>query len=212
MSGITNGIRDNSAESIEVAKSLGKYLVDGLSQGIREHIREAVDAAREMAREALEAAQDELDINSPSRKFYEVGEYVVDGFANSINDNIGVSKEAGKALGEASLKGMSLAVRKISDVVNGSMDFTPTIRPVVDLSNVKSSSRIINSILAQDKAYHINSAMSNTVGINQNGYGPASGNVYQFTQNNYSPKALSRIDIYRQTKNQFAAIERASMI
>ena len=27
-------------------------------------------------------------------------------------------------------------------------------------------------------------------------------NVYNFTQNNYSPKALSRIDIYRQTQNQ----------
>ena len=27
---------------------------------------------------------------------------------------------------------------------------------------------------------------------------------YTFVQNNYSPKALSRIDIYRQTRNQFA--------
>lgn len=36
----------------------------------------------------------------------------------------------------------------------------------------------------------------------------AGGTTYQFTQNNYSPKALSRIDIYRQTKNQFSALER----
>jgi len=28
--------------------------------------------------------------------------------------------------------------------------------------------------------------------------------TYNFTQNNYSPKSLSRQDIYRQTKNQFA--------
>ena len=27
---------------------------------------------------------------------------------------------------------------------------------------------------------------------------------FSFTQNNYSPKALSRKEIYRQTKNQFA--------
>ena len=27
-------------------------------------------------------------------------------------------------------------------------------------------------------------------------------NVYNFTQNNYSPKALSRTDIYRQTQRQ----------
>jgi hypothetical protein len=29
-------------------------------------------------------------------------------------------------------------------------------------------------------------------------------NVYNFTQNNYSPKALSRIDIYRQTQRQIS--------
>ena len=33
------------------------------------------------------------------------------------------------------------------------------------------------------------------------------GNSYQFVQNNYSPKALSRLDIYRQTKNQFSAMK-----
>lgn len=41
---------------------------------------------------------------------------------------------------------------------------------------------------------------------NQNGSG-SSGNTYTFTQNNFSPKALSRTDIYRQTKNQFAAMK-----
>ena len=35
------------------------------------------------------------------------------------------------------------------------------------------------------------------------------GNTYTFTQNNYSPKALSRLDIYRQTKNQFSALKGA---
>ncbi|MFR8471686.1 MAG: hypothetical protein ACLVB2_02860, partial [Clostridium fessum] len=37
---------------------------------------------------------------------------------------------------------------------------------------------------------------------------PNTGNSYNFTQNNYSPKALSRTEIYRQTKNQFSAMER----
>ena len=36
---------------------------------------------------------------------------------------------------------------------------------------------------------------------------PSVGNSYSFVQNNYSPKALSRIDIYRQTKNQFSALK-----
>ena len=32
----------------------------------------------------------------------------------------------------------------------------------------------------------------------------ASGNTYNFNQTNNSPKALSRLEIYRQTRNQFA--------
>ena len=42
----------------------------------------------------------------------------------------------------------------------------------------------------------------------QNGKSTSSaGIVYQFTQNNYSPKPLSRLEIYRQTKNQFSALK-----
>lgn len=45
-------------------------------------------------------------------------------------------------------------------------------------------------------------------GTNQNGNDKTSAsNNYNFTKNNYSPKSLSRIDIYRQTKNQFAALK-----
>ena len=67
-------------------------------------------------------------------------------------------------------------------------------------------------MMSKDKAYQINATMSGGTANSQNGYGTSNGNVYQFTQNNYSPKALSRIDIYRQTRNQFASIERASVI
>ena len=41
-------------------------------------------------------------------------------------------------------------------------------------------------------------------GSDVNGSNP----IYQFTQNNYSPKALSRAEIYRQTKNQFSVMKR----
>ena len=37
---------------------------------------------------------------------------------------------------------------------------------------------------------------------------PNEGSTFNFNQYNYSPKALSRVEIYRQTKNQFSAMER----
>ena len=47
----------------------------------------------------------------------------------------------------------------------------------------------------------------NDFSVDANG-NPVSGrNIIVFNQNNYSPKSLSRIDIYRQTKNQLAFAE-----
>ena len=65
------------------------------------------------------------------------------------------------------------------------------------------------ALFSHSQALKINAGMNNMYGGEiQNGVNPVGGNTYQFTQNNYSPKALSRIEIYRQTKNQLSAIER----
>lgn len=193
-------------------EEIGKLLVKGITKGIRENAREAIEAARDMARAVDRASRDALDIHSPSRKFYEIGKFVVKGFVNSINDNLYLSDEAGRNLGESSMNGIGEAIQKISDVVNSDMDFQPTIRPVLDLSNVKSGVKTIHTMLSTNKAYQANTSIGVNREVELSGQNVKTGNVYQFTQNNYSPKALSRIDIYRQTRNQFANIERASTI
>lgn len=193
-------------------EEIGKLLVKGITKGIRENAREAIEAARDMARAVDRASRDALDIHSPSRKFYEIGKFVVKGFVNSINDNLYLSDEAGRNLGESSMNGIGEAIQKISDVINSDMDFQPTIRPVLDLSNVKSGVKTIHTMLSTNKAYQANTSIGLNREVELSGQNVKTGNVYQFTQNNYSPKALSRIDIYRQTRNQFANIERASTI
>lgn len=193
-------------------EDIGRLLVKGITKGIRENAREAIEAARDMARAVDRASRDALDIHSPSRKFYEIGKFVVKGFVNSINDNLYLSDEAGRNLGESSMNGIGDAIQKISDVINSDMDFEPTIRPVLDLSNVKSGVKTIHTMLSTNKAYQANTSIGTNREVENSGQNVKAGNVYQFTQNNYSPKALSRIDIYRQTRNQFANIERASTI
>ena len=44
-------------------------------------------------------------------------------------------------------RGFSDAIRKVSELLDGDMDFQPTIRPVLDLSAVKSGAGSISSIL-----------------------------------------------------------------
>ncbi len=94
-------------------------------------------------------------------------------------------------------------------MINGEVELNPTIRPVLDLTDVESKSRRLNTILSREQAYSVNTMMkANDVSELQNGgNGEKSGNNYSFIQNNYSPKALSKADIYRATKNQFAQIK-----
>ena len=90
------------------------------------------------------------------------------------------------------------------------MDAQPTIRPVLDLSEVRSGAHMLSALLSRKQAMTISTEMNRqSAGTIQNGKtaAPATGNSYSLVQNNYSPKALSRIDIYRQTKNQFSALK-----
>ena len=51
-------------------------------------------------------------------------------------------------------------------------------------------------------------AKQNGINIQNGQYQPASNQAtYNFNQYNTSPKALSRTDLYRQTKNQFAMLK-----
>ena len=89
------------------------------------------------------------------------------------------------------------------------MDTEPVIRPILDLSNVTSGIRKIDASFSRSQALAIVSSRDKRYNDElQNGVNSTNGNTYTFTQNNYSPKALSRDEIYRQTKNQFSAMER----
>jgi hypothetical protein len=86
------------------------------------------------------------------------------------------------------------------------------IRPVVDLSEVKSSSKLIDDILGKSTLMpalaisgNVASGMNTTVDANGNIIAQPAG--ISLVQNNYSPKALSRFEIYRQTKNQLLTVK-----
>lgn len=178
----------------------GKYLVEGFADGI---------TANTYLAEAARAAERELDEHSPSKVGYRIGDFFGLAFVNAISDYADKSYKAGTNMAAAAKNGLSNAISKIREFVDGEMEVQPTIRPVLDLSEVRSSAGRLTAILSRSQAMKISSSMNReTTGEIQNGDGtPSVGNSYSFVQNNYSPKALSRIDIYRQTKNQFSALK-----
>lgn len=187
----------------------GKYLVEGFAKGIDEYTWYAEARARAMARAAAQAAEAELDINSPSKVGYRIGGFFGMGFVNSLIDYTDKSYDAGASVAKSAKEGLRNAVSKIGDFIENGIDSQPTIRPLLDLSDVTEGAGRLSALLSRNQAMKISAGMERDgASVVQNGgTTPASGNNYNFTQNNYSPKALSRIDIYRQTKNQFSALK-----
>ena len=178
------------------------YLVSGFCNGISDNIYNAAAKAAAMARASLTAAKRELQERSPSKAFYEVGDYAGRGYVNSLDDAADDAYDAGKNMAHQSIRGTLEAIRCLSASVNDSIDSEPTIRPVLDLSDVTAGANRLNAMLSQSRALSISTSMSEQNGFeNQNVQSQNGSNTINFTQNNYSPKALSRIEIYRNTKN-----------
>lgn len=191
-------------------KQAGAYLVEGFADGISENTYRAEAKARAMARAAAEAAEDELDEHSPSRVGYHIGDFFGLGFVNAIGTYAVKAYNASADMADSAKTGLGNAIAKVKDMIDNGVDGQPTIRPILDLSDVEEKSHRLNTLFSRSQALTVSTGIAAARGRNlQNeDTNPNPGNSYNFTQNNYSPKALSRTEIYRQTKNQFSAMER----
>lgn len=191
-------------------KQAGAYLVEGFADGISENTYCAEAKARAMARAAAEAAEDELDEHSPSRVGYHIGDFFGLGFVNAIGTYAVKAYNASAEMADSAKTGLGNAIAKVKDMIDNGVDGQPMIRPILDLSDVEEKSHRLNTLFSRSQALTVSTGIAAARGRNlQNeDTNPNTGNSYNFTQNNYSPKALSRTEIYRQTKNQFSAMER----
>ena len=191
-------------------KQAGAYLVEGFADGISENTYRAEAKARAMAMAAAEAAEDELDEHSPSRVGYHIGDFFGLGFVNAIGTYAVKAYNASAEMADSAKTGLGNAIAKVKDMIDNGVDGQPTIRPILDLSDVEEKSHRLNTLFSRSQALTVSTGIAAARGRNlQNeDTNPNTGNSYNFTQNNYSPKALSRTEIYRQTKNQFSAMER----
>lgn len=177
--------------------SAGSYLVTGFVNGIRDNIYRAKLAAIKMADDTESAARSELHINSPSKVFRKIGAGVPEGFAQGIERFSYLGIRAVEGMSNDAIDSASKVLSNINAVLIDDANSQPTIRPIVDLSNVESSSDAISNMLAIDPTV---SAFSNVRSIsammnrNQNGanddvvsaikdlgktIGKASGDTYQ---------------------------------
>lgn len=150
----------------------GRYLVAGFANGIRDNIYLAQRAAIALADNTESAARSRLHINSPSKVFRKIGAGVPEGFAQGIERFSYLGARAVESMSNNAIDSASKVLSNINAVLTDDVNTQPTIRPIVDLSNVENSSDAISSMLAMDPTVsafsnvHSISAMMNR---NQNG-------------------------------------------
>ena len=128
----------------------GFNAVMGFANAIAEYTWYAERQASNMAQLAANAAMRALDEHSPSRVTYGIGQYFSEGFANGISAYASGAVHAADGMAEGAAAGLNNAIGKISAMLDGSIDTTPTIRPVVDLSSAASGAAALNNLFAMN--------------------------------------------------------------
>ena len=179
----TKAIKDSFSAVLKAAISLiksyysqfreaGKYAVDGFADGISANTYKARAKAKAMADAASEAAAKALDERSPSKVFYGIGDYAGVAFVNALKDHTTKAYKASFEMASKAKSGLSDAVAKISDVINSDIDAQPTIRPVLDLSDVRAGASSISRMFGGNPSVGVMSnvrAITSMMNGNQNG-------------------------------------------
>lgn len=215
--GCAQAIRNNSDRMNQAGLDLASALVSGMVNGIADGAGLIADAARNAASRAWEAAKDFLRIRSPSKKFYELGRWSDEGFANGLSAYSGVVAKEATGVGKDAIFAMKKSIAGISDVLGNEMDLNPRITPVLDLTDVSRNAAGLDRMLGtktisvQD-AYIRSRKAQEVERRNRAALAEEAAKAVEqtkeikFEQNNYSPKALSRAEIYRQTRNQLSVV------
>lgn len=127
---------------------IGRQIVAGIREGITDESSALLDAITQTGIEMAKTFELVNGINSPSKVFRELGNYTMLGLIKGITDYADKSYDATETVGENVRDGLSDAIKSVSDFLNGDMDILqPTIRPVLDLSDVSNGFGTINGLL-----------------------------------------------------------------
>lgn len=200
-----------STNLYQAAVNSAKGFLDGL-KAQQKAIEKVMDA---IANKMIKAIKKALGIKSPSRVFTEIGGYSAKGLIKGLDEMSGSVGKAAATTGTTAVDSLRKSLSGFSDLITSDVDFQPTITPVLDLSSIKKGAGQIGSILPSqsvsvDSSYVKAKAISSERMTTQESTATdaaAISKTVNYTQNNYSPKALSAATIYRQTNNQISKVK-----
>lgn len=154
-----------------VFKDFGEYIMQGLIDGINNLLTKAKETITNVATSVSDWFKDVLQIESPSKVFKKYGKYIDEGLSKGISDNSWMARVATEEMGEDTINSMSNVLSGLNSVIEDGMDTQPTIRPVLDLTNVEEGINTMDSMFEN----------SQTMSMAQNSGADANGQVSRYT-------------------------------
>lgn len=215
INGISDGITNNKQRFITAGSRLFRAVVDGVSSAVEQGGNDIRWAGERIGNALLEGAKNALGINSPSKEFqYGIMGSVGEGIDDGTGEQVKVAQKSGAKIGESMIAATSKALDNMHYALTEGMDTQPIITPVMDLTRIRQDVNSVNGLINKAPAFnvgqsiaHANSVSTERSRVDEDNFdngtgGDEPGNVtYSYTQVLQSPKALSRIEIYRQGHN-----------
>ncbi len=150
---------------------LGEYMVDGLIEGVESKQPEFLKTLESLISAGTEITQDTAEIHSPSRVFARIGEYMVEGLIGGITNRSDDASKASADMARGTIQSVSRLISDMSTIIDSDMEITPTISPILDMTNVQNGLNQMDSTLSANRSIALGMSV---VSKNQNGL------AYQF--------------------------------
>ncbi len=218
LNGMAETIDKRAPEIRSAGWNLARAIIDGLTGGLASMAGEVIEKFKQMAKDGLGAIGQVFNINSPSKATYAMGVSVAEGLSMALDKDTKVATSAENFANNA----FSMMVGAFDNTIDLSQlisESSPTITPVLDISNVEKGMQDINKLVdvpTIDTSVSLDQAASLAVATKPQDTKTEEGSTktseptkkeIKFEQNIHSPKALSLSDIYRQTRSQIAFAE-----
>lgn len=208
VNGVAASVEDNMPELRDAGIRLAGAIVDGMTGGLASKLGGVIDGVKNMGGGIIGGLRGLVGANSPATEFIDIGHDIVDGLAIGLSDN--TAEDSANTLGNRVVANLQNTLSKIPYLLENMEEFTPTITPVLDLTQVEAEARKLSSIMGvtpmiarasfeQAEIVATTSARPQEEVLTDSR--EEKPTEIKFEQHNYSPEALSTADIYRQTRN-----------
>lgn len=188
INGLADAISSNSGELTAACKKLvmaivkaigsfdkmiidtGKDIIAGLAKGLWDNAKSLVSTICDVISNAWDSVLDFFGIKSPAKKGIEAGMYVDKGLAVGFDRYAKLVSTSAVGVGKKAMSSLQKSLSDVSDVINTDIDSQPTIRPVLDLSNITAGANSINGMFSDGKTLTVNPQYAGLASMAMSGY------------------------------------------